>query len=147
MDSSSRPDIAYIKIADFDENTSQELDDNLKRLGQDHFQGLVLDLRNNPGGILNEAVDVAGAFLRRGATVVSARGREYPAADITPCATERAAANIRLWCWSINTARRRRKSYPGALQDHDRAWILGETTFGKGWCNRCFRFPMARGWR
>ena len=62
----------------FDDNTSRELDDNLKRLGQDRFEGLVLDLRGNPGGILNEAVDVSGAFLRRGTTVVSARGREYP---------------------------------------------------------------------
>ncbi|MGA7235423.1 MAG: S41 family peptidase [Bryobacteraceae bacterium] len=125
------PDIAYIKIAEFDENTSSELNDNLKHLGQDHFKGLVLDLRNNPGGILNEAVDVAGAFLRRGATVVSARGREYPARTYTV----RNGAHGREYPivvlvnqYSASAA----EIVSGALQDHDRAWILGETTFGKG---------------
>ncbi len=125
------PNIAYIKIAGFDENTSHELDDNLKRLGQDRFQALVLDLRGNPGGILNEAVDVAGAFLPRGATVVSARGREYPPRTYTV----RNGAHGREYPivvlvnqYSASAA----EIVSGALQDHDRAWILGETSFGKG---------------
>ncbi len=125
------PDIAYIKIAEFDENTSSELSDNLKRLGQDHFKGLVLDLRNNPGGILNEAVDVAGAFLRRGTTVVSARGREYPARTYTVRNGARGheyPVVVLVNQYSASAA----EIVSGALQDHDRAWILGETTFGKG---------------
>jgi carboxyl-terminal processing protease len=125
------PDIAYIKISGFDENTSHELDDNLKRLGQDHFHGLVIDLRDNPGGILGEAVDVAGAFLRRGVVVVSARGREYPPRNYAVRTGERgreypivALVNP----YSASAA----EIVSGALQDHDRAWIMGETTFGKG---------------
>src|SRR5215469_427600 len=125
------PAIAYIKIAGFDENTSHELDDNLKRLGQDHFQGLILDLRNNPGGILNEAVDVAGDFLRHGATVVSARGRDYPARNYAVRNGERGREYpivVLVNQYSASAA----EIVSGALQDHDRAWILGETTFGKG---------------
>ncbi len=125
------PDIAYIKIAEFDDNTARQLEDNLKRLGQDHFQGLILDLRGNPGGILNEAVDVAGNFLRRGMTVVSARGREYPARTYTVRNGERGREYpivVLVNEYSASAA----EIVSGALQDHDRAWILGETTFGKG---------------
>lgn len=125
------PGIAYIKIGEFDDNTSRELDDNLKRLGQDRFHGLVLDLRNNPGGVLNEAVDVAGDFLRRGMTVVSARGRDYTARNYTVRNGERGRDYpivVLVDQYSASAA----EIVSGALQDHDRAWILGETTFGKG---------------
>src|ERR1700678_1306964 len=70
--------IGYIKLTGFEDDTSRGLEENLKRLGPDGLQGLVLDLRFNPGGLLDEAVDVAGAFLPKGTTVVSAHGRAYP---------------------------------------------------------------------
>ena len=70
-----RPGIAYMKITQFNENTSQEMEDNFKRLGETNIKGLVLDLRENPGGLLNEGVAVAGHFLRKGEVVVSHRGR------------------------------------------------------------------------
>jgi carboxyl-terminal processing protease len=125
------PQIAYIKIGGFDDNTSRQLESNLRRLGQDHFQGLVLDLRGNPGGILNEAVEVAGAFLPRGASVVSARGREYPARTYTVRGGSRGREYpivVLVNQYSASAS----EIVAGALQDHDRAWILGETTFGKG---------------
>ena len=59
-----RPGIAYMHISAFNENTSQEMEDNLKKLGETNIKGLVLDLRNNPGGLLNEGVAVAGHYLR-----------------------------------------------------------------------------------
>ena len=107
------------------------MNDNLKRLGQDRFQGLILDLRGNPGGILNEAVDVSGEFLPRGSTVVSARGREYPARTYTVRNGARGREYpivVLVNQYSASAA----EIVSGALQDHDRAWILGETTFGKG---------------
>jgi carboxyl-terminal processing protease len=125
------PNIAYIKIAEFDENTSRELEDNLKRLGTDRFQGLILDLRDNPGGILNEAVDVAGEFLRHGATVVSARGLHYPPRTYVVRNGERGREYpivVLVNQYSASAA----EIVSGALQDHDRAWVMGETTFGKG---------------
>src|ERR1700690_79881 len=69
------PGIAYMKVAAFNENTSGEMEDNLKRLGETNIKGLVLDLRQNPGGLLNEGVAVAGHYLRKGEVVVSHRGR------------------------------------------------------------------------
>ena len=70
-----RPGIVYMKITQFNENTSQEMEDNFKRLGEANIKGLVLDLRENPGGLLNEGVAVAGHYLRKGEVVVSHRGR------------------------------------------------------------------------
>ncbi len=128
------PNIAYIKIAGFDENTSHELDDNLKRLGQDHFQGLVLDLRNNPGGILNEAVDVAGAFLHRGVTVVSARGREYQPRNYTVrngCKT-RARKYPIVVLVNKYSAFGRRKSCRALCRITIGRGFCGETSFGEG---------------
>jgi carboxyl-terminal processing protease len=136
------PGIAYIKIAEFDDDTSRSLDENLKRLGQDHLDGLVLDLRFNPGGLLDEAVDVAGAFLPKGMTVVSAYGRDYPKKIYTVHSGARgreypivALVND----YSASAA----EIVSGALQDHDRAWIMGETTFGKGLVQTVF--PLSGG--
>jgi len=125
------PGIAYIKISSFDDNTSRELDDDLQRLDQNKFQGLILDLRDNPGGILNQAVDVTGAFLRRGMTVVSARGRDYSAKTYTVRTGARGRDYpmvVLVNAYSASAS----EIVAGALQDQDRAWILGETTFGKG---------------
>ncbi len=69
------PGIMYMKITQFNENTSEEMEDNFKRLGEANVKGLILDLRENPGGLLNEGVAVAGHYLRKGEVVVSHRGR------------------------------------------------------------------------
>lgn len=126
-----RSGIAYMAINSFNENTSKEMDENLKRLGENNIKGLILDLRENPGGLLNEGVAVADKFLQKGQTIVSHRGRavaekpyiakhgnggrDYPMVVLVDRYSASAAEIV-----------------SGALQDHDRAWILGENTFGKG---------------
>jgi carboxyl-terminal processing protease len=126
-----RPGVAYLKIEQFNETTSRELDDNLKRLGEQNIKGLILDLRNNPGGLLNEGVAVADRFLRKGQVIVSHRGRasaekrytvrngnggrDYPIVVLVNRLSASAAEIV-----------------TGALQDHDRAWVFGDNTFGKG---------------
>lgn len=126
-----QPGIAYIKILQFTETTGRELDEGLKRLGENNIHGLVLDLRGNPGGLLNSGVSVADHFLQRGQVIVSHHGRsspertyiarngnhghDYPIVVLVDRSSASAAEIV-----------------SGALQDHDRAWILGETTFGKG---------------
>lgn len=126
-----RPGIAYVDINSFNDNTTRELEDSLRALGEDNFEGLILDLRGDPGGLLNEAVSVAGRFLRRDQVVVSHRGRasgdkphrarnangnhDYPIVILVDGSTASAAEIV-----------------AGALQDHDRGWVLGEQTFGKG---------------
>jgi len=73
-----KPGIGYVKVTQFNENTGKELEDKLKKLGEKDIKGLVLDLRGNPGGLLNEGVDVASHFLRKGELVVSHHGRASP---------------------------------------------------------------------
>src|SRR5271165_5329081 len=126
-----RPGIMYMKVTQFNENTSQEMEDNFKRLGEANVKGLVLDLRENPGGLLNEGVAVAGHYLRKGEVVVSHRGRASPE---KPYLARGSAAGqnypivVLVNRYSASAA----EIVAGALQDHDRGWMLGETTFGKG---------------
>jgi carboxyl-terminal processing protease len=126
-----KPGIAYLDVESFNETTSHDVEENLKKLGESNIRGLVLDLRMNPGGLLNEGVAVADHFLSKGQTIVSHRGRasaekpyiakhgnngrDYPVVVLVNRYSASAAEIV-----------------AGALQDHDRAWILGENTFGKG---------------
>jgi len=124
-----RPGIGYMHISGFNETTEREVQQALDEMGD--LKGLVLDLRQNPGGLLNEGVGVADKFLRKGQLIVSHRGRsspekryvashgnggkEYPLVVLVNRGTASAAEIV-----------------AGAIQDHDRGLILGETTFGKG---------------
>ncbi|MCL4402262.1 MAG: S41 family peptidase, partial [Acidobacteria bacterium] len=126
-----RPGIAYVDVDQFNETTGREREDGLRKLGENNIKGLVLDLRGNPGGLLTEGVAVADKFLQKGQTIVSHRGRasaekpyiarngnhgrDYPIVVLVNRMSASAAEIV-----------------AGALQDHDRAWVLGETTFGKG---------------
>ena len=71
-----RPGVGYIHVTNFMETTSREVGDALDKFGDIH--GLVIDLRGNPGGLLNEAVNMADKFLQKGQIVVSQRGRAFP---------------------------------------------------------------------
>jgi carboxyl-terminal processing protease len=138
-----RPGIAYLHILSFGDYTSREMEQNLRRLGEDRIEGLVLDLRDNPGGLLNQAVDVAGHFLEKGQSVVSQRGRNsrervYAAERSTQ--GRRYPIVVLVNHYSASAA----EIVSGALQDHDRAWILGENTFGKGLVQTIFQLPPSR---
>ena len=126
-----RPGIAYADIDQFNENTSKELEDGLKKLGENNIRGLVLDLRENPGGLLNEGVAVADHFLQKGQTIVSHRGRA--SAEKTYVAKHGNAGREYPIVALVNRySASAAEIVAGALQDHDRAWILGDNTFGKG---------------
>ncbi|MCX6598377.1 MAG: S41 family peptidase [Acidobacteria bacterium] len=126
-----KPGIMYLDIESFNENTSQEVEDNMKRLGEANVKGLILDLRANPGGLLNEGVAVSDRFLRRGQTIVSHRGR---ASAEKPYVARRGSQGneypivVLVDRYSASAA----EIVSGALQDHDRGWVLGDNTFGKG---------------
>ncbi len=134
-----KPDIAYIRVLSFGDNTSRELDETFKRLSESHVDGLVLDLRGNPGGLLNQAVAVADHFLQKGQSVVSQRGRNSPERTYRADRGNRGREYpivVLVNQYSASAA----EIVSGAMQDHDRAWILGETTFGKGLVQTVF--PM-----
>jgi carboxyl-terminal processing protease len=125
-----RPDIGYIHISSFSsETTAQEVQAALTKFGP-HINGLLIDLRGNPGGLLNQAVDVSDKFLQKGQIVVSQRGRAFPDQVYrAPTGSDLKYPIIVLV--NRNTASAA-EIVSGALQDHDRALIVGETTFGKG---------------
>ncbi len=126
-----KPGIAYVFVEQFNETTSKELEDGLKKLGENNIHGLVLDLRQNPGGILNEGVAVADKFLQKGQTIVSYHGRSAP--EKTYIARNGNHGHDYPIVVLVNrSSASAAEIVAGALQDHDRAWILGETTFGKG---------------
>jgi carboxyl-terminal processing protease len=127
-----RSGIGYIHISSFNENTNDELTDALHKLNERNLQGLVLDFRGNPGGLLQEAVEVADHFVEKNQLIVYHYGRhsrekryyankgtdsvnEYPIVVLINRMTASAAEIV-----------------TGALQDHDRALVMGEPSFGKG---------------
>jgi carboxyl-terminal processing protease len=128
-----KPGIGYIHVTNFMETTSRELGDAL-----DNFQaagplhGLILDLRNNPGGLLNEAVDVSDKFLKEGQIVVSQRGRAFPDQVYRAAHGEANSDKYPIVVLVNRNTASAAEIVSGALQDHDRALIVGETTFGKG---------------
>jgi carboxyl-terminal processing protease len=126
-----KPGIAYLRIQSFTETTSKEVEDNLKSLGEQNVKGLILDLRENPGGLLQEGVATAGHWLDRGQVVVSHRGRAFSEKPYVARGSQFGEAYpivVLVNRYSASAA----EIVAGALQDHDRAWILGDVTFGKG---------------
>jgi carboxyl-terminal processing protease len=125
------PGTGYVRLQDFSETTNQELGDALKRLQSDGMQRLLLDLRENPGGPLDQAIAVSNRFLRRGELVVETKGR-IPNANDEYRATEQGGyTNLPLIVLVNRQSASASEIVTGAMQDHDRGLIVGETTFGK----------------
>ena len=135
--------IGYVRLIQFNEPTADELQNALDELQKQGMQALVLDLRNNPGGLLNSAVDVCAQFLPPNTNVVSTQGRvasqqsEYspppaprkqrPRFPMTVLVNEGSASGAEI--------------VAGALKDLKRAIIVGETTFGKGSVQNVMQLP------
>src|SRR4030095_10749683 len=134
--------IAYVRLIQFNEPTADELSKALDDLQKQGMQALILDLRNNPGGLLNSAVDVCAQFLPPNTKVVSTQGRvasqqrEYTTSGVAkdrpnfPMAVlvnEGSASGAEIVC--------------GALKDLHRAIVVGETTFGKGSVQNVMQLP------
>jgi carboxyl-terminal processing protease len=124
-----KPNVGYVHITNFQETTGRELSDALDHFG--NVDGLILDLRGNPGGLLSEAVAVCDKFLEKGQVIVSQRGRAFP--EQTYRATHGNGGRDYPVVVLVNHGTASAAEIvSGALQDHDRAIIAGETTFGKG---------------
>ncbi len=125
-----QPGVGYIHIKDFaEEETGHEVVAALDQMSNLH--GLVIDLRGNPGGLLSEAVSVSGDFLQKGAVIVSQRGRAFPPITYRDTHGDQGRKYPIVILVNRGTASAA-EIVSGALQDHDRALIAGETTFGKG---------------
>lgn len=124
-------DTGYVRLSEFTETSDRELGDALQRLTASGMKRLVFDLRDNPGGALDQAIRISNRFLPRGDLIVSTRGR-VPNANQSYVATERSEYTTlpMITLVSRNSASAS-EIVSGALQDHDRSLVVGETTFGK----------------
>lgn len=137
-----RPKIGYIRIDSFTETTEDELNESLKKLGS-NLEGLVLDLRNNPGGALNAAIGVADKFLRKDQDVLVTRGRIAAANHSYPASTGAQGPFYPMVVLINAGSASASEIVAGAIQDHDRGLIVGETSFGKGLVQTAF--PLSHG--
>jgi carboxyl-terminal processing protease len=124
-----RPGIGYIHLTQFQETTAREVIEAIDGFGD--LKGLIFDLRGNPGGLLSQAVDVCDHLLAKGQNIVSQKGRAYPDQVYTATHGNDGHTFPIVVVVNRNTASAA-EIVSGALQDHDRALIVGETTFGKG---------------
>jgi carboxyl-terminal processing protease len=123
--------IGYVKIDRFSESTADELNTKLKDLDVNTLSGLIVDLRDNPGGLLNQAIEVSNFFLPQGDLIVSTKGRMKE--SVKPyTAPKPEKVRIPVVVLINRHSASASEIVAGALQDHDRALIIGETSFGKG---------------
>jgi carboxyl-terminal processing protease len=127
-----RPGIGYMHIAQFNETTDKEVQEALDSFSQSgEMKGLILDLRQNPGGLLNEGVGVADKFLHKGQLIVSHHGRSSPERRYTAMHGDGGRDYPLVVLVNRGTASAA-EIVAGAIQDHDRGLVVGEITFGKG---------------
>jgi carboxyl-terminal processing protease len=142
-----KPGVGYIHVTGFMETTSREVGDALDKFqsnGAD-LHGLIIDLRGNPGGLLNEAVNMADKFLQKGQIVVSQHGRAFPDQSYKAAHGEGGTDKYPIVVIVNRNTASAAEIVSGALQDHDRALIVGETTFGKGLVQTVFQISENTG--
>jgi carboxyl-terminal processing protease len=140
-----RPDVGYVRLEEFAENSDQDLGRSLRDLSSRGMTRLVLDLRNNPGGPLDQAIRIANRFLPRGDLIVYTRGR-VPNSDQDYRATEQSDyTDLPVIVLVNRNSASASEIVAGALQDHDRALVVGETTFGKALVQSVYRVSQGAG--
>jgi len=132
-----RSGIGYIRVNAFDPQTGHQLKDAIEKLGGDQLKGLVLDLRDNPGGVVQAALESASFFLKPGQKVLSVKGRsiQEQTVEVPKTATPYSFPLAVLVNGKSASAS---EILTGALQDHDRAVVIGEPSYGKGLVQNVF---------
>ena len=129
-------DVAYIKITNFSEKTFTEIQADLKKLKtqicEKNLKGLVLDLRNNPGGLLDQAIEVSAGFLDKDKIVVSIKGKVGLLKEFKTENNQFLVPNLPIVVLINEGSASASEIVAGALQDHKRAVIMGSKSFGKG---------------
>jgi len=122
--------IGYLQFAQFTEGSAGQLRRQVQAMQKDHAQGLILDLRDNPGGLLEQAVGVASLFIKNG-VIVTTRGRSQPTTVYTALG-DAIAPRIPMVVLVDRGTASSAEIVTGALKDHDRALVIGTHTYGKG---------------
>jgi len=127
-----RPGVGYIRIKDFTSTTVRELDEALEKLKDQGMEKLVLDLRMNPGGLLDAAVGVSDHFLDKGQMIVYTKGRTPDSAQEYVAPGKHAKFDMPIVVLVNRGSASASEIVAGAIQDHDRGLVVGETSWGKG---------------
>ena len=124
--------VGYLRLANFSETSGGEVKAALEQLKSQGANRLVLDLRSNPGGLLDQAVDVAEQFVKQGTRIVSTRGRARGQDNVFFASEARPLLDWPMVVLVDGASASASEVVAGALQDLDRALVVGQTTFGKG---------------
>ena len=124
--------IGYILLTRFSRNAGSEVEAAIRKLKSQNCSSMILDLRSNPGGMLEAAVDVAELFLPKQAIIVSTRGRQQDMDQVFRSVRDPVFSEGRLVILVNRSSASASEIVAGAVQDHDRGLVLGDTTFGKG---------------
>jgi carboxyl-terminal processing protease len=134
--------IGYVRLVQFNEPTADELSKALDELQKQGMQAVILDLRNNPGGLLNSAVDVCAQFLPPNTKVVSTQGRVASQQhDYSTSGAKKERGNFPMVVLINEGSASGAEIVAGALKDLHRAVLVGETTFGKGSVQNVLQLP------
>lgn len=141
-----RPGTAYVGLTGgFQSTSDEELQEAIAKLKKEGMRQLILDMRGNPGGLLNQAIDVASEFLPRGQVVVSVKGRTEYAEPVVYKSTGSEPEDVPLVVLINRGSASATEIVAGAIQDHGRGLVIGETSFGKGLVQKVFQLPFNTG--
>ncbi|MBT3169700.1 MAG: S41 family peptidase [Candidatus Cloacimonetes bacterium] len=137
--------VGYIRVSQFNANTTMEFRENLDKLEGEGIRGLLIDLRSNPGGLLGEAVDMVNEFIGKDKLVVFTKGRDETSSDeyYTRFNRERAGYPVVILVNSGSASAS--EIFAGSIQDWDRGLVVGDNSFGKGSVQRLFQLPNGNG--
>ena len=139
------PETGYIFLRDFTHTSSHELTAAIEKLEKQGMKRLLLDLRSNPGGVLDQAVDVADVFLPKGSKIVYTRGRTPSSAQEYYAPGDGAHFDSPLVVLVNRGSASASEIVAGAIQDHDRGLIVGQRTWGKGLVQSVYTLPYGAG--
>jgi carboxyl-terminal processing protease len=135
----------YVQLRDFGENTDRDLRRALKELTGKGMRRLLLDIRNNPGGPLDQAIKVVNQFITRGRMIVYTRGRVANSDQDYRATDDGEFTDVPIVILANRNSASASEIVTGALQDHDRAYVVGETTFGKALVQSIYRISGGAG--
>ena len=126
------PEIGYLRIAQFNDKTAKSLEEKLEALTEEKMKGLIIDLRNNPGGLLTSAIEVSSLFIPRRQLIVFTEGRRKSRRQEYKSATGKKYLDFPIAILINEGSASAAEIVAGCLQDYERALVVGETSFGKG---------------
>jgi carboxyl-terminal processing protease len=125
-------DVGLVKLSEFSANASRDIKDAMSKLKEQGAKKIILDLRNNPGGLLHEAVEISNIFVPKGSEIVSTRGKIKEWNKVYKAQNSATDEQIPVAVLTSRTSASASEIVAGVIQDYDRGVVIGENTFGKG---------------